>query len=83
MACHYCINCPRCKSGCSICRRCACSPAELDAWLNEQVKPFALTASQFIQAAREAGADCLGIANDPESLAILEALEEPQKPETD
>ena len=37
MAAHYCINCPRCKRGCSICRRCACSPEELDRWLSEQV----------------------------------------------
>jgi len=40
MACHYCINCPRCRSGCSICRRCACTPEQLDAWLNEQLKSF-------------------------------------------
>ena len=36
MAAHYCINCPQCKSGCSICRRCACTPEQLDAWM----KPF-------------------------------------------
>jgi hypothetical protein len=40
MAAHYCINCPRCRSGCSICRRCACTPEQLDAWLNETLKPF-------------------------------------------
>jgi len=47
MASHYCINCPRCKRGCSICRRCACSPAELDAWLNEQLNPLMAQSSTY------------------------------------
>ena len=53
--------------------------------------PQMLTASQFIQAARAAGADSLNIMNDPESLAVLEEMEkkqatdkdDEQKPETD
>ena len=35
---HYCINCPRCHRGCSLCGRCACTPADLE----EMFKPFQL-----------------------------------------
>lgn len=27
---HFCINCPYCRGGCSLCGRCACSPAQVD-----------------------------------------------------
>lgn len=40
MAAHYCINCPRCRRGCSICRRCACTDAELDEAFKQHYTPF-------------------------------------------
>jgi len=70
---HYCINCPRCKHGCSICRRCACSPEELDAWLRDQV----------YWTPPKTGLEYLTVT--PLSLQENPALieEEEQKPETD
>lgn len=37
---HFCINCHRCHGGCSICRRCACTDAELDAALQQRYVQF-------------------------------------------
>ena len=80
MVAHYCINCPRCKRGCSICRRCACTPAELDAWMNQLFQPVApLLASPLMALPHE----YLQVApQEPTENVVLEDDGE-QRPETD
>ena len=74
MSTHYCINCPRCKRGCSICRRCACSDKELE----EMFKPFTsplVSNHDFLEGFRPI--------LEPTEEAPERDKDEDQKPETD